>query len=65
MSNLFQEIFNLHARASAGVADADDIWNNTKIGLLIVGVVKPGSGMSTWKRLLQPSRKLSSHGRLV
>ena len=30
-----------------------------------VGVVKPGGGMNTWKRLLLPSGKLSRPGRLV
>ena len=30
-----------------------------------VGVVKPGVGMSTWKRPLLPSGKLSRPGRLV
>ena len=30
-----------------------------------VGVVKPGGGMSMWERSLQPSGKLSRHGRLV
>ena len=35
-SNHFQEVFNLHVNASAGVADAatEDIWNNIKTGLL-------------------------------
>ena len=30
MSNLFQEVFNLHVSTSAGVADGatEDIWNN-------------------------------------
>ena len=28
-------------------------------------VVKPGGGMSMWERLLQPSGKLSRHGRLL
>ena len=34
MSNYFQEVFNSHVSASAGVADAatEDIWN-IKIGL--------------------------------
>ena len=32
---------------------------------LTVGIVKPGGGMSTWKRPLLPSRKLSRPGRLV
>ena len=30
-----------------------------------IGVVKPGGGMSMWKRSLQPSGKLSRHGRLI
>ena len=30
-----------------------------------IGVVKPGGGMSMWERSLQPSGKLSRHGRLV
>ena len=36
MSNYFQEVFNSHVSASAGVADAatEDIWNNIKISLL-------------------------------
>ena len=35
-SNHFQDVFNLHASASAGVVDAatEDIWNNIKTGLL-------------------------------
>ena len=34
-SNHFQEVFDLHVSASAGVADAatEDIWNNIKTGL--------------------------------
>ena len=51
--------------ASAGVADAatEDICNNIKTGLSrqmscmaqlgpITGALKPGGGVSTWKRLL-------------
>ena len=36
MSNHFQEVFNLQVSMSAGVADGaiEDIWNNTKTGLL-------------------------------
>ena len=78
-SNHFQEVFNSHVSVSAGVADADieDIWNNIKTGLLKtnkkvcgtngpnVGVVKPGGGMSTWKKTLLPSGKLSRPERLV
>ena len=30
-----------------------------------VGVVKPGGQLSMWERSLQPSGKLSRHGRLV
>ena len=30
-----------------------------------IGVMKPGGGMSMWERSLQPSGKLSRHGRLV
>ena len=35
-SSHFQEVFNLHASAFAGVTDAatEDIWNNIKTGLL-------------------------------
>ena len=35
MSNYFQEVFNSHVSASAGVADAatEDIWNNMKTSL--------------------------------
>ena len=35
-SSHFQEVFNLHVRTSAGVADGatEDIWNNIKTGLL-------------------------------
>ena len=29
------------------------------------GAVEPSGGMSIWKRSLQPSRKLSRHGRLI
>ena len=72
----FQEVFNLHARTSAGVADGatEDIWNNIKTGLLktteevcaqlghTVGVVKPGGGMNMWKRPLLPSGQLSIQG---
>ena len=31
----------------------------------IIGIVKPGGGMSMWKRPLLPSRKLSTSGRLI
>ena len=73
MSSHFQTVFNLHASASEGVADAatEDIWNNIKTGLLKlteeVCVTTPfhqwhGDGMSTWKRPLQPSEKLLRHG---
>ena len=47
MSNYFQEVFNLHVSASAGVADAttEDIWNNIKNGLLkttkVCGTTRP------------------------
>ena len=72
--NQFHEVFNLHMNASAGVADAatEDIWNNIKTDLLktteeVCGTtqpVKPGGRMSTWKRPLLPSGKLSRHERL-
>ena len=61
-SNYFQ-VFNSHVSASAGVADAaiKDICNNIKTGLFkttsceaqlgpIIGTLKPGDGVSTWKR---------------
>ena len=77
-SNHFQEVFNLHVTASAGVADAatEDIWNNSKTGLLktteeMCGTTWPHRwhletcGISTWKRPLLPSGKLSRPGRLV
>ena len=77
-SNYFQEVFNSHVSASAGVADAatEDIWNNIKTGLLkttevcgttrpIIGILKPGGGISMWKRPLLPRGKLSKHGRLL
>ena len=32
---------------------------------LTIGVMKPGGKMSMWERSLQPSGKLSRHGRLV
>ena len=31
----------------------------------IIGIMKPGGGINTWKRPLQPSGKLSGPGRLV
>ena len=46
MSNYFQEVFNSHVSASAGVADAatEDIWN-FKTGLLktteVCGTTRP------------------------
>ena len=47
-SNHFQEVFNLHVSAAAGVADADteDIWKNLKTGLLkttveVCGTTRP------------------------
>ena len=59
----------MHVSVSAGVADGatEDIWNNIKTDLLKTTeeVVKPDGGMSTWKRPLLPSRKLSRPGRLV
>ena len=76
-SNYFQEVFNSHVSASAVIADAatEDIWN-IKTGLLkiteVCGTTRPhrlrresGVGMSTWKRPLRPSGKLSRPGRLV
>ena len=63
---------------SAGVADGatEDIWNNIRLDCSkqrrsvaqhshTVGVLKPGGGMNTWKRLLLPSGKLSRPGRLA
>ena len=52
MSNYFQEVFNSHVSASAGVADAatEDIWNNSKTGLLktteVCGTTRPNH----WRR---------------
>ena len=66
--------------ASAGVADAaiEGIWNIISrlacsrqlrrcVAQLspMVGVLKPGGGMSTWKRPLLPNKKLSRPERLV
>ena len=61
-SNYFQ-VFNSHVSASAGAADAatEDICNNIKTGLSrqlscmtqlgpIIGALKPGGGVRTWKR---------------
>ena len=51
MSNYFQEVFNSHVSASAGVADGatEDIWNN-KTGLLktteVCGTTRPNH----WRR---------------
>ena len=78
MSNYFQEVFNSHVSASAGVADAatEDIWNNIKTGLLktteVCGTTRPNHWcLETWwwnqhvKRSLLPRGKLSRPGRLV
>ena len=77
--NHFKEVFNLHVRASAGYTMLPlRIYGTTsrkafsrqlrrcvtQLGPTIV-VAKPGGGMSMWERSLQPSRKLSRHGRLV
>ena len=61
-SNYFH-VLNSHVSASGGVADAatEDIYNNIKTALFkttsceaqqgpIIGTLKPGGGVSTWKR---------------
>ena len=65
--NHFQEIFNLHVSASAGVPDAatEDIWNNTNTGLPktteeVCGTTWPNrwcpeTWLGMWERSLQPS----------
>ena len=51
MSNHFQEVFNLHVSAFAGVADVptEDIWNNIKNGLLKTTEVCCTTRPSHWR----------------
>ena len=74
-SNYFQ-VFNSHVSASAGIA-ADAATETTsrldcsrrlsceaQLGP-IIGALKPGDGLCTWKSPLLPRGKISSPGRLV
>ena len=79
MSNHFQEVFNLHVRTSAGVADGatEDIWNNIKTGLLkttevVCGTTRPHCWhRETWwwnehvEKAIAAKRKAFKTGRLV
>ena len=75
-SNYFQEDFNSHVSASAGVADAatEDIWNNNKAGLLktneVCGTTLPNHWRQEtwwWNEHVEKviAAKLSRCGRLV
>ena len=52
MSNYFQEVFNSHVSASAGVANAatEDIWNNIKTSLLKTTDVCGTTPPNHWRR---------------
>ena len=77
MSNYFQEVFNSHVSASAGVVMVPlRISGTTRLACSrqlrcvaqlgpITGIVKPCCGMSMWKRPLLPRGKISRPGRLV